>query len=171
MMHEPDPERSAEPSRSQRKREAQAVFELGEALVALDEGALAQVPMPDELRELVRDSRRITAHIARKRQLLFLAKQLRRHDEALPAMTEALEAHGAHQRGETARLHRIEQWRDRLIHEGDAALEALLAEAPAADRQHLRALARRAEQELREHRPPTAARALFRALRELLDVE
>jgi ribosome-associated protein len=43
-----------------------------------------------------------------------------------------------------------------------------LHEAPGADRQHLRTLARRAEQELRDNRPPAAARALFKALRELL---
>ena len=167
-MHDPDAERSEEPSRSQRKREALAVFDLGEALVALDDGALARIPMPDELRALVRETRRITSHIARKRQLQFLAKQMRRSADDLPAIEQALQAHSAQHRGESAFVHRIERWRERLIHEGDEALEALLHEAPGADRQHLRTLARRAEQEHRDNRPPAAARALFKALRELL---
>ena len=167
-MHDPDAERSEEPSRSQRKREALAVFDLGEALVALDDGALARLPMSDELRALVRETRRITSHIAHKRQLQFLAKQMRRHADELPSLEQALQAHGAQHRGASALLHRIERWRERLIHEGDQALEALMQEAPGADRQRLRALARRAEQEHKDNRPPTAARALFKALRELL---
>ena len=168
-MHDHDPERSAEPSRSQRKREALQVFELAEALVALDEGALARIPMPDELRDLVRDSRRVTSHIARKRQLQFLAKNMRRSEDALPAIEQALQAHSAQHRGESALLHRIERWRERLIHEGDEALEALLHEFPAGDRQQLRTLARRAKQELEGNKAPAAARALFRALRELVE--
>jgi ribosome-associated protein len=168
-MHDPEDERSEEPSRSQRKRDALQVFDLGEALVALDDGALARIPMPEDLRELVRESRRVSSLIARKRQLQFLAKQMRRQEEALPAIEQALQAHSAQHRGESAQLHRIERWRERLIHEGDEALEALLAEFPDADRQQLRTLARRASQELKGNKPPTAARALFKALRELVE--
>ena len=168
-MHDHDPERSAEPSRSQRRREALQVFELAEALVALDEGTLARLPMPEDLRELVRESRRVTSHIARKRQLQFLAKQMRRQEDALPGIDQALQAHSAQHRGESALLHRIERWRERLIHEGDEALEALLHEFPGADRQQLRTLARRAAQETKENKAPTAARALFKALRALVE--
>ena len=146
------------------------MFELAEALVALDDGALARIAMPEDLRELARESRRVTSHIARKRQLQFLAKQMRRIEEALPEIEQALQAHSAQHRGESALLHRIERWRERLIHEGDEALEALVREFPNADRQQLRTLARRAAQDLKENKAPTAARALFKALRELVEI-
>lgn len=160
--------RDQRPSRSSQRRDALAVFELAEALVALSEAQLAHVPMPDEIAALVVESRRITQHIARKRQLQFLAKHLRRHEDALPAMRAALERDRLDKRADSARLHRVEHWRDRLIDGGDEALAELLTEHPAADRQHLRVLARNAKAEHAANKPPAAARELFRALRALL---
>jgi ribosome-associated protein len=56
-----------------------------------------------------------------------------------------------------------------LIAEGDAALTDLLREHPDGDRQQLRALIRKAQDERARHAPPAAARVLFRDLRALLD--
>ena len=71
-------------------------------------------------------------------------------------------------RRETAALHRVEAWRERLIADGDAALAELLAEYPHADRQHLRQLVRNASEERNRNKPPHAFRELFRELRELI---
>ncbi len=157
------------PSRSQQRREALAVLELAEQLVALPPARLAQLPLPEEIAALVADTRAIKSHIAHKRQLHFLAKQMRRlDDEALEPVRRQL----AHDRGdarrETAQLHAVEAWRERLIDEGDVALGALLEAHPEADRQHLRTLARNARQERERNKPPHAARELFRSLRALL---
>lgn len=159
----------AGPSRSQQRREALAVFDLARDLVALSDAQLDHVPLSPPLRDLVIESRRITAQIARKRQLQFLAKQLRRAEDELPAIRAALEHGRAEARQETARLHRLEAWRDRLVADGDVALEALVAEHPEADRHLLRQLARRAREEMHANRPPAAARALFRELRALFE--
>lgn len=160
------------PSRSQQRREALAVFDLAEVLVALTDGQLAPIPMPDELRELIRDSRRITAPIARKRQLQFLAKHMRREeDETLDAIRRALEHDRDEARRDTAALHRVEAWRERLLEEGDAALAELLQEHPHPDRQHLRQLARNAKEERLKNKPLHAYRELFRELRALLAEE
>lgn len=157
------------PSRSQQRREALAVFDLAEVLVALTDGQLAPIPMPDDLRELIRDSRRITAPIARKRQLQFLAKHMRREeDETLDAIRRALEHDRDEARRDTAALHRVEAWRERLLSEGDAALTELLQEHPHPDRQHLRQLARNAKEERLKNKPLHAYRELFRELRSLL---
>jgi ribosome-associated protein len=166
-----DDEEDLGPSRSQRRREALAVFDLGRALVELSDAQLAHVPLSDELRDLVIDSRRITANIARKRQLQFLAKHLRKHEDELPAIRAALEHDRDGQRRETAKLHRIEAWRDRLIAGGDEALEQFLAEHPDADRQRLRQLARRARDEQTRDKPPAASRELVRTLRDVLSPE
>lgn len=153
------------PSRSQLRREALDVLALAKALVELTDAQLARVPLSDDLRELVIESRRITANIARKRQLQFLAKHLRRAEDELPAIRAAIEQDTGERRREAAGHHRAESWRDRLVAEGDEALNALLEAHPDADRQQLRTLARRAQEERHANKPPAAARELFRALR------
>ncbi|UXI69926.1 ribosome biogenesis factor YjgA [Tahibacter amnicola] len=160
-----------EPSRSQRRREALAVFELAERLVALSDPQLAQIPLDDDLRDEVMKARAVTQHIARKRQVQFLAKQMRRRDDELPAIRAALDHDRDLSRRETAGLHRLEKWRDRLIDQGDDVLNELLEQMPHADRQHLRQLTRQARTERLENRPPHAYRELFRVLRELFEGE
>ena len=156
------------PSRKQNRREALEVLALAEALVGLPDGRLAKLPVPDSLMPHIADTRRITSHIARKRQMAFLAKQMRREDEAtLEALRDALDAGGEAARIDTARLHRAEQWRLRLLDEGDTALAALLDEYPNADRQKLRQLVRNALAERAKNKPPAAFRELFRELRDV----
>jgi ribosome-associated protein len=157
------------PSRSEQRRAALDVLALGEKLVALSEAQLAKLPIPEDLLPHIRDAKRITSHVAHKRQLAFLAKQMRREDDAaLDAIRDALDVGGDAARRETAALHRVETWRERLLADGDAALAELLAEHPAADRQHLRQLVRNAIDERNRNKPPHAFRELFRELRELL---
>ena len=158
------------PSRSQRRREALAVLEIAQRLMEAGDAQLARLPMDDDLRALVRESRRVTQQIARKRQTQFLAKNLRRADDAtLEVIRDALDHAKADSRRDTAALHRIESWRERLIADGDAALGELLATHPHAARQHLRQLARNAKDERLHNKPPHAQRELFRLLRDLLD--
>jgi ribosome-associated protein len=157
------------PSRSEQRRAALDVLALGEKLVALSATQLAKLPIPETLLPHIRDTQRITSHVAHKRQLAFLAKQMRREDDAaLDAIRDALEAGGAAARREAARLHRVEAWRERLLADGDAALAELLATHPGADRQRLRQLLRNALEERARGKPPHAFRELFRDLRELL---
>jgi len=157
------------PSRSQQRREALEVLELAEKLAGLTPTQLAKLPIPDDLLPHLEHTRKITAHVARKRQLAFLAKQMRREDdETLEAIRDALDEDGVAARREVAALHRVEAWRERLLDEGDAALAELLEEHPGADRQHLRQLARNAHEEKLRNKPPRAFRELFRELRALL---
>ena len=154
------------PSRSQNRRDALEVLALGEKLVALTEAQLAKLPVPDSLLPHIRECRRITANIAHKRQLAYLAKQMRREDDdVLDAIRDALDEDGEAARREVAALHRVEAWRERLLTDGDAALAQLLDEHPTADRQHLRQLARSAVEERRKNKPPRAFRELYKELR------
>ena len=158
------------PSRSQKRRDALEVFGLAETLAALSDAQLAHVPLADELRDEVLRTRAVTSHIARKRATQFLAKQLRKLDDAdIEPIRRALEHDRDKARHDTAALHRLETWRTRLIDEGDAALDALVALHPSADRQHLRQLARNARAERDREKPLHAYRELFRALRELFE--
>lgn len=158
------------PSRSQQRREALAVLELAGQLVELPPTRLAKLDLPDDVRDEIANVRRIASHIARKRQLAFLAKLMRRHDdEAFAAVRAELGENRDKQRQETAAMHRIEALRERLLgDDGDAALSALLAEHPQVDRQHLRSLIRQARIEKdTPNKPPRAYREIFQVLKDL----
>jgi len=161
-----DPCDEAPPSKSQRKREAHALRDLGKALVGLNNAALARIPLPDDLRNAIFEARRIRQRGALKRQLQFIGKLLRGIDE-VDAIRQAYEEATHPLRQDVAQHHRLERWRDRLIAEGDAALGDWLAEYPDSDRQHLRQLIRAAEKEKAAGKPPKTARELFRYLNEV----
>lgn len=166
---DPDTGEFYSPSRSEQRREALEVLALAEQLMGLTRAQLDQLPMEAELRDLVLESQRITAPVARKRQLHYLAKIMRREeDEALDAIRHALDHDRSQARRETAELHRIEAWRERLIEDGDDALSELVTEFPDADRHRLRQLARTAKEERLHNRHPHCFRELFRELRDLL---
>ena len=158
------------PSRSQNRRDALDVLELAETLAGLSAAQLARLPIPDELMPHIRETQRITSYGARKRQTAFLAKQMRKRDDAeIDAIRDAMSKDGEAARRETAALHRVEALRDALLgFEGDAAMTELLAEHPHADRQHLRQLVRNAHEERKRNKPPHAFRELFRELKDLL---
>ena len=163
--HEPEP-----PSKSQLKRDAEAVQALGKALVELPAARYAAITsklgLPEDLREAIETCRTIQARGGRKRQLQFIGKLMRSIDVA-PIRT-ALEGLTRKDRAEAASLHWIERWRERLLAEGDVALAELLKEYPTAERQALRQLVMKARKERDQGRTPIAARSLFRALRELI---
>jgi ribosome-associated protein len=166
---DPDTGEFLSPSRTQQRGEALEIRSLAEKLVALPAAQLARLPIPEDLMPHIVETQRITSHIAHKRQLQFLAKQMRREeDEVLEAIRDAMDEGGEAARRETAMLHHAEQWRDRLLADGDAALADLLDAFPQADRQRLRQLARNAVDERAKNKPPHAFRELFREIRELL---
>lgn len=159
---------AAEVSRSQRRREALDVLHLAHALAALSDAQLKSMPLTDDLRDEVRRARDVKQQIAHKRQTQFLAKQMRKLDDTeIDAIRAALDRDRDLARRETAVLHQLEAWRDRLIEHGDEALGELLANFPNADRQQLRQLARQARVERDQNKPLHAYRELFRLLREI----
>jgi ribosome-associated protein len=157
------------PSKSQRKREAEEMFQLGRALVDLPDGRLKALPLEPQLLEAVLFARSIRSHGARKRQLGFLAGLLRRAE--LQPLLEALERQANEGRESNARHHRCEAWRDRLLAEGDQALQPLLSVRSDIDTQLLRQLIRNAQREAAANKPPASARKLFKLLRGIDEAE
>ena len=155
------------PSRTQQRREALAVLALATQLVELPPSRLAKLELPEDVRDEIANVRRISSHIARKRQLAFLAKKMRRHeDEVFDSVRAELGENRERQRQETAAMHRLEVLRERLLEDDEAAAE-LIAEHPAVDRQHLRSLVRQARSERAANKPPRAYREIFQLLKEL----
>ncbi|MBS0395085.1 MAG: DUF615 domain-containing protein, partial [Proteobacteria bacterium] len=118
-----DTEPDEGPSRSQRKRDAEELKVLGDELVALPDGDLAALPLPEKLRDAIELARRITAHGARARQRQLIGKILRKAD--VTGIRAAIEARALERRLAAREFHRVEAWRDRLLAEGEPALAAL----------------------------------------------
>ena len=152
-------------SKTQRKRDMHALQDLGEALVALPAARLAELDLPERLRDAVAEARRISKFGALRRQLQYIGRLMRDIDSS--AIAARLDAWNGQSREATAHLHQLERWRERLL-EDDAALEALLADYPQADVPRLRALVRNARREQAEGRPPASFRALFQALKDIV---
>ena len=155
-------------SKSELKRDSHALTDLGKKLVELPQNKLDKIPLEDNLLEAVNLARRIKERGGKKRQIQYIGKLLRKTDaDPIIAAMEQLKTEHLQ---ENAKLHRLEQWRDRLLEEGDKALGELLAQNPDADRQHLRQLLRNAQKEKKQNKPPKSARELFKYLRDHLEV-
>ena len=154
---EPEP-----PSKGELKRRAQSVQELADRLVEAPEGMLDALGLPEALRDAVQLARRISGGSALVRQKQYVAKVMRRLD--LEPLRAAFDSRDVERRFEARRFQRAERWRDRIVAEGAAGVEALVRELPQLDDPAFRALADEARREDGSGRPPRARRELFRAL-------
>jgi len=152
-------------SKSQHKRDLEALKKLGWRLLEFSDDALRQLALPEILLDALRTAQRIKSHGARKRQMQYIGRLIRDID-ATP-IREAIDAADHHQSSQTKEFHLIEDLREKLLAEGDGALPEVLSHFPRCDRQHLRKLVRQAKKEQEAHQPPRASRLLFRYLREL----
>lgn len=163
-----NPDHDYGPTRTQQRRDALAVLALAQQLVELPASKLARLELPEDVEREIANTRRITAHIARKRQLQFLAKVMRRHEsEVFDGVRAMLGENKERQRQETAAMHRMEALRERLLENTDEAMGALIADYPNVDRQHLRSLVRQAKAEKEANKPPRAYREIYQLLKEL----
>jgi ribosome-associated protein len=162
-------------SRTDMKRESDALQELGEELLTLRADRLAQLGLPDKLNDALAELRRITNFEGRRRQAQFVGKLMRKLDDE--TVDQARAALAEQRRGparEAALLHHTEQWRTLLL-EGDEALARWMAQYPETDAQQLRSLVRQARKDAVPEKPGLAPRhgrayrEIFQLLREQLN--
>ncbi len=153
-------------SRTKKKQAVEELQKLGAALVNLPPVQLESLALPDVLLNAVLDAQRITSHEARRRQIQYIGKVMRKVDpEPVRAALAAIDGQSAAAR---AQQRRLESWRERLIGD-DEALTTFAGEHAGADLQALRTLIRNARKEIAESKPPRAQRELFRVLRGFAD--
>ena len=152
-------------SKSEIKRDAEDLKQLGEKLVNLTKANLTKVPLDDSLKDAIELAQRLQKE-ARRRQLQYIGKLLRSID-AEP-IREALEKIENKHNQQQAMLHKLEILRDELVAKGDAALTDLLNDSPSADRQQLRNLIRAAQKEKEQNKPSKAYREIYQILKTLI---
>lgn len=159
-------EQEERPSKSQLKREMHALQALGETLIAMKPAERARFPLSDDMLRAIEETSRIRSHEGRRRHMQYVGKLIRKEDlAAIQGVFDAIEQE-KEQRDHA--FHRLEKWRDRLVDEGDDAVDLFLADYPDADRQTLRQLVRNARKEREQGKPPTSVRKLFKHLRDTL---
>ncbi|MDA0795283.1 MAG: DUF615 domain-containing protein [Proteobacteria bacterium] len=155
------------PSKSQLKRDSHALQEMGRKLVEMPAGKLQKFTLPEPLKEAIHEARRLKSREAKRRHLQYIGKLMRISDiDDIQITLDKMD----HQ-SQTYRQHfkSLEDWRERLIHEGQAGIDELLGCYPKADRQKLRNLQRQANRELELKKSPVANRKIFAYIRSLTE--
>lgn len=153
-----------EKSKSEQKREADALKTIGIELVKLNLETLNELLPDGELKSAIIAAKAISSHGALKRQLKFIGKLMRAVDSA--DIITKLENINADNKAQSAKFHLLEKWRDKLINEGGEALTAFINEYQIKDIQQLRHLIKKATDENILGQTTTHKKALFKYIRE-----
>ena len=152
-------------SKSEIKRDAEDLKQLGEKIVNLTKNNLAKIPLNESLLDAIELAQRLQKE-ARRRQLQYIGKLLRGVD--VEPIREVLDKIENKHNQQQAMLHKIEKVRDELVEKGDVALTDLLNDYPDGDRQQLRNLIRSAQKELEQNKPSKAYREIYQMLKVLM---
>ena len=129
-------------TRTDLKKESDALQDLGEALLGLRPKLLERLQLPEKLVDALAEQKRLTNFEAKRRQMQFIGKLMRKLDESqVEAAKAALEEQRTGVSREQTHILVAEQWRDRLI-VSDDHLGVWLDQFPATDVQQLRTLMR-----------------------------
>ena len=152
-------------SKSQRKRDCDALQKISDRLLKLKPEELVLIDLPDELKDALHEAQRIHSNSALKRQRQYLGKIMRTcdSDHIENQLNNVIHRNDTN----TAHFKKIERWRDRLIENDKQVLGEIIRQHPALDRQHVHNLVRQAAKEASAEEPPSASRKLFKYLREI----
>lgn len=152
------------PNKTLIKRELDRIQAILKRMIALPPAHFDQIPMSDDLRENLVLARRIE-RAALQRHIRYMSGRTENEDLDLMTLTMDRLAHPAVMA--TEKLHRSEEWRDRLIAGDNGLITELVATLPGCDAQYLRQLVRNANTEAKKNKPPKSARLLYKYLHDL----
>ncbi|NUF48780.1 ribosome biogenesis factor YjgA [Gilliamella sp. ESL0250] len=153
-------------SKSEIKRDAEALKKLGIELINLSKNELEKIPLDEDLIYAIELAQKIKKE-GYRRQIQYIGKLLRSRD--IEPISQALDKLKNRHNQQIALFHKLEKLRDDLIATGDA--ETIMDLYPTADRQQLRTLARLAKKEQESNKPVKLAKQIFQYLKELSDTE
>ena len=155
------------PSKSELKRQMLERQKLAEVLAALSSDALKTIPLDEAIKTAIAETNRIKSFEAIRRHKQYLGKLMRSlDDEELESIQKRLDAIQGVSKAETAKLHFLENCRDRLI-ANDDAFTKMIEQYPDMDIQNMRTLIRNARKEKEQNKPPKAYREIFRVLKDM----
>ncbi len=148
-------------SKSQIKREMNALQDLGKALVKLTPNQLKKMPITEDLLVSVTEAKKYKMK-ALKRQLQRIGVLMRTEDAE--AIQKALDRLHKPEKQQVKKLHKIEKWRDDLVAGEASVLDDIVEQFPELDHQYVNQMIRNAKKEKASNKSPKSARALFQYL-------
>jgi ribosome-associated protein len=149
-------------SKSQLKRESQALQDLGKKLCHFNAEQLAKIPLDDKLTDAIALAHRlVNKRGALKRHYQYIGKILRNVD--VEPIFEAVEAIENKDQRNKQVYKELEYWRERILNEGDPAINECCTQYPELERQQLRQLWRN-HKSAKDEKKTQIARHLFREL-------
>ena len=158
-----DDDSEFEKSKSQVKREMEALQTLGRKLIELKPAQLKKVPISEDLAAAIRESYNIRQREATRRHLQFIGKLMRSEDAE--KIQYALDQFDSSSQRYAQEFHQVESWRERLITEDNKCLSEFISEYSQTDVQHLRALVRNAKKDLQNAKNTGSAKKLFQYIK------
>jgi ribosome-associated protein len=158
---------SAAPSKSQIKRDMDALQDLGLKLTTLRPDQLDEFSISSQLRQAIDQYNKLKANEARRRQRQFIGK-LMRHENA-DEIRQILDRFDAGSIELTQTLHQLENWRDQLLGDDNHCVTAFVEEYPDTDVQTLRQLIRNTRKDKENNKNTGQYKKLFRFIRDTHD--
>jgi len=154
-------------SKTQIKREMEALQEVGKKLLALSKKQQKKVVMSETLRAALEEADRIKQHEAMRRHMQYIGKVMRTED--YDAITKQVAMFDTTSAAYNKLFHQLEVKRDALIGENSKeVLEQYLEEhSGPEDIQQLRQLIRLSQKEVSQGSKTTNRKKLFRFIREI----
>ncbi|MDH3326149.1 MAG: DUF615 domain-containing protein [Gammaproteobacteria bacterium] len=154
-------------SRTQKKHEAEALQVVGARLLELTDSQLMQLDLPEQLFDSIKLAQTIDAHGGKKRQLQFIGKLMRDENLDISAINDLLARLDGDAVLQIKAFKALEQWRDKLVDDGDSALTLLLEKYPQADVQQIRQHIRNANNKKNEKLVKKSKKAIFQYIKQL----
>ena len=153
-------------SKSQVKREMEALQELGTKLLSLSKSQQLKVEMSDVLREALAEANRIKQREAMRRHMQYIGRVMRNEDcESIAHQVALFDSTSA---AHNKLFHGLEHKRNALIGPNSAEeLQKYFDINPNVDMQHVRQLVRQSIKELAEGKKTASQKKLFKYLREV----
>ncbi|MFT7651869.1 MAG: ribosome-associated protein [Candidatus Azotimanducaceae bacterium] len=159
-----DPKASESISKTELKRQAEALQKVGRRIAELSSDQRASLDLPSSLEKAINDYNRFASREARRRQLQFVGKIMRDiPNEAIQARLDDIDGVSAKAK---SGFHQLELWRDRLINDPEA-LAVYIDQNPQLDRQALRHAIQKARGAKTPAQEKATHKALFRFLRDV----
>ncbi len=151
-------------SKTQIKKEAEALQRLGEELIDLPLQKLERIKLPDDLMSALIDAKSIKSHIAGRRQRQYIGTLMRSIDPE--PIRYALLQTDINIPVESRENEKIRVWRDRLLTGDSDGIEEFLSAFPGLERQRLRQLLRNAQKEQAAGKLSKSVKALEKLIME-----
>ena len=152
-------------SKTRKKKQMDALQDLGVELAELSNETIKKIELPDDLYDAIRAYKKITSYSALKRQRQYIGRLMR--DVNPEPIRDFLAKLKGENQAHNAFLKRVEQAREQLLNNDDA-LTHFVSDYPAADVGVLRTLIRNARKETEQQKPPKSFRALYQELKTVM---